>query len=117
MSARLPAIALLLPLAALAQPARPWTVAFNDHFEIYSQVSPESAYPALAWFEHLRAWLIRETGLRPDRIRPARVIGFASAAEYAPYRLRPSVDAYYIGTESRDTIVMTLAGPAAFGIA
>src|SRR5438270_13681283 len=96
---------------------RSWSLAANPHFEIYSEAGPESARAALAWFERLRAWVIRETGLRTDRVRPARVIGFASAAEYQRYRLGASSDAYYVGTEGRDSIVMTLAGAGEFGLA
>ena len=71
----------------------------------------------LAWFEQLRTWLIRETGLRPDRLRAARVIGFATTEEYRRFRLHSSADAYYLGTEGRDYIVMVLAGPNEFGVA
>ena len=73
---------LLIPLVfcftAGAQSVHPWALADNPHFEVYSQAGPENARTALAWFEQLRTWLIRETGLRPDRLRPARVIGFAT---------------------------------------
>ena len=72
-------LCLSLPLAA-AETAPTWSLIANPHFEIYSQSGPENARTALVWFERLRAWLIRETGLQPDRLRPARVIGFASAA-------------------------------------
>src|SRR5436305_13284593 len=99
------------------QTTRSWSLAANPHFEIYSEAGPENARTALAWFERLRAWVVRETGLRADRVRPARVIGFASAGEYRRYRLHASSDAYYVGTEGRDSIVMTLAGPADFGVA
>src|ERR1041385_7549872 len=107
----------LLCLPGHTQSARSWSLAANSHFEIYSQSGPESARTALAWFERLRTWLIQETALRPDRVRPARVIGFAWAAESQPYRLRATADAYYVGTEGRDYIVMALAGPGGFGTA
>src|SRR4051794_231154 len=111
--------ALLLPLAlsAPAQTSRTWTLAANDRFEVYSESGEASARATLTWLERLRAMLVREVGIRPDRVRPARVIGFASAASYAPYRLSSSADAYYVGTEGRDYIVMSLEGPRAAGIA
>src|SRR5919205_3775949 len=96
------ALVMLLSSRLGAEPARSWALAANSRFEVYSQAGPESAASALAWFERLRGWLIRETGLQPDRMRPARVIGFASEAEYAKFRTRPTADAYYIGTEGRD---------------
>src|SRR5690242_13938378 len=85
-----------------AQTPRSWFLAANPHFEVYSEAGPESARTALAGFERLRAWVIRETGLRTDRVRPARVIGFASAGEYQRYRLHSVSDAHYVGTEGRD---------------
>ena len=107
----------LLGAAGHAETARPWALAADGHFEVYAQGGPESARTALAWFERLRAWLIEETALRPDRARPARVVGFASEAEYAPYRLHAASDAYYVGSEGRDYIVMALDGTSEFGIA
>jgi tetratricopeptide (TPR) repeat protein len=96
---------------------RPWTLAANERFEVYSQQGPESARATLAWLERLRALLIRETGVQPDRLRPARLIGFATAAEYRPYRITTTAEAYYVGTEGRDYIVMALDSPRAAGIA
>src|SRR5215831_3306847 len=107
----------LLCAAAHAQTAGSWALAQDQHFEVYAQAGPESARTALAWFEQLRSWLIRETGLQPDRLRPARVVGFATPAEYQSYRLHASADAYYVGTEGRDYIVMVLGGPRDFGVA
>jgi len=94
-----------------------WTVAANAHFEVYTDAGGERARASLEWLEQLRGWLIRETGLRPDRLRPARVIGFATALEYSPFRLRETADAYYIGTEGRDYIVMTMGETRAFAVA
>jgi len=108
---------LLLCCTAGAQTVRTWALAANPRFEVYSQAGAESARAALAWFEQLRTWLIRETGLKPDRLRPARVIGFATPEEYRRYRLHASADAYYMGTEGRDYIVMVMSGPNEFGIA
>jgi hypothetical protein len=100
-----------------AQTSRPWTLAANGRFEVYSQLGPDSARTTLAWLERLRALLIRETGVQPDGLRPARLIGFATAAEYREYRLHSDAEAYYVGTEGRDYIVMALDGPRAAGIA
>jgi hypothetical protein len=104
-------------LSTPAQTPRRWTLAANGRFEVYSQRGEESARTTLAWLERLRALLIRETGLQPDRLRPARLIGFASAAEYQAHRLEPGAEAHYVGTEGRDYIVMSLDGLRAPGIA
>jgi hypothetical protein len=103
--------------AASADTPRTWSLAADPHFEVYAQGSPESARTALGWLQRLRSWVIGELGVQPDRLRPARVIGFASPLEYAPFRLHENSDAYYIGTEGRDYIVMVMAGPNEFGIA
>src|SRR5690348_13374180 len=104
-------LALACCAPAHAQTARNWTLAANQRFEVYSQLGPESARTTLAWLERLRALLIRETGVQPDRLRPARLIGFATAADYRPYRLDATAAAYYVGTEGRDYIVMALDDP------
>jgi tetratricopeptide (TPR) repeat protein len=92
----------------------PWALVQDGHFEIYSQTGPDAGRAALLWFEQLRA-AFEQIGLTSNR--PARVIGFRSVADYQPYRLRPIADAYYVGTETRDYIVMPSLGPDRFGMA
>lgn len=60
--------------------------------------------------ERLHAFFSRAAGLPLDDRPPVRVIAFRSAEEYEPYRLQPS-DAYYLGNEIRDYIVMPELGP------
>ena len=60
--------------------------------------------------------MIRETGLTPDRLRPARVIGFATPRN-TPLpcaRLRGRILCRYGRPR---LIVMVMAGPDEFGIA
>ncbi|HEV2447314.1 MAG TPA: hypothetical protein VGS58_15385, partial [Candidatus Sulfopaludibacter sp.] len=45
------------------------------------------------------------------------VIGFRSVQDYEPYRIRESSNAYYVGSESRDYIVMAGLGPSELGVA
>lgn len=110
----LAAIAGLVALAAQQPPA--WTVARSAHFEVYSQASGEKARNALVWFEQLRAFVERN-GMKLPEGAPVRVIGFRSVREYEAYRLRPTADAYYIGIEKRDYIVMPALGVNEFPIA
>ncbi len=99
----------LLCACARAEWASTWTLAQSQHFEVYSQAGGETARSALVWFEQLRAFF-QQAGLNFDDRSRVRVIGFRSTKEYNLYRLRASSDAYYVGTESRDYIVMpTLA--------
>lgn len=86
-----------------------WTVAASAHFRVYSQAGEEPARSTLQWFEQLRAYFQR-TGFALDGRPPVRVIGFRSQRDYDQYRLRPAADAYYVGTESSDSIVMPSLG-------
>src|SRR3569833_3032627 len=110
-------VALLVVCLVSSLPAQTWTLAANGRFEVYSQGGEASARATLAWLERLRALLIRHTGVTPDRLRPARVFAFATARDYAPYRPDTSAEAYYVGTEGRDYIVMALDSARASGIA
>lgn len=111
-------IALVAALALGTQGAATsrWTLARSSHFEVYSEAGGEAARRALLWFEQLRTFF-EQSGLPCGGGSPVRVIGFASPREYDAYRLRPSADAYYIGTESRDYIVMPTLGESEFAIA
>jgi tetratricopeptide (TPR) repeat protein len=95
--------------------AADWGRARSAHFEVFAQAGPESARPLLVWFEQLRGYFEQRTGLKLDERPAVRVIAFSSPAEYEPYRLRPTADAYYVGTDSRDYILMPAA--VEFGVA
>ncbi len=104
-------------LFAHSRPPSTWTLASSTHFEIYSQSGEASARSALLWFEQLLAFFERQTGLNLDNRPPVRVIAFRSYKDYQPYRLRLSSDAYYVGAEARDYIVLPAADPTAFHLA
>src|SRR5580693_5662302 len=104
-------------VSACAQPVPAWRLTRSDHFELYSQGDDASARSTLVWFEQLRAFYLQKTGLAQDALRPVRVINFRSAREYQPYQLHPASDAHYIGTDSRDYIVMAVVGSGQFSVA
>jgi hypothetical protein len=109
MSFRLAAL-LSLSFSVASGAVAPWSVARSRHFEIYSHRGPAEARAALAWLEQLRQTVTRHFGLHLRDDTPITVFGFSSTAEYEPYRLRATVDAYYVGAGERDYIVMpTLA--------
>ncbi len=106
-----------LCVLSAASPALAWSVARSEHFEIYAQAGPREALAAHQWFAQLRAFFAAQTGA-PVSGRPRlRVIGFASTQEFAPYRLRPASDAYYIGADNRDYIVLPGLTPREFRMA
>jgi tetratricopeptide (TPR) repeat protein len=100
--------ALTVALVAIGARAAPggWAVARSAHFEVYAQAGGEAARSALERFEQVRALLLQQTGFETAGRPAVRVVQFASAREYEPYRLGPIADAFYIGTESRDYIIM-----------
>src|SRR5258708_13233477 len=97
--------------SAYALPAPGWRLTRSPHFEVYSQAADETARSTVLWLEQLRAFFLQQTGQTPDSLPSVRVIGFRSTSEYQPYRLRPTSDGYFVGTGSRDYIVMVTTGP------
>jgi tetratricopeptide (TPR) repeat protein len=100
-----------------APAASNWRLTRSEHFEIYSQVGDDASRSALLWFEQLRAFFLQQTGLKLDHSPAVRVIAFHSAKEYEPYRLHAAADAYYVGSGSRDYIVMAGLGMGEFPVA
>ncbi len=113
-------IAAYLPAACKASGTQ-WTLVQSPHFEVYSQSGERDGRAALLWFEQLREFFSRlpvsEADRELGRHGPVRVIGFRSAKEYAAFRLHPSTDAYFIGGESADYIVMPRLSSEKFGVA
>jgi tetratricopeptide (TPR) repeat protein len=106
----------VLCVYAYALPAPTWRLTKSPHFEIYSQADDAVASSTLLWFEQLRAFFLQQTGQLDSR-SPVRVIGFRSASEYQPYRLRSTSDGYFVGTGSRAYIVMVTMGASGFRVA
>lgn len=97
-----------------------WTLVRSAHFEVYSQRGEGDGRAALLWFEQLHAFFVPPS-LRPveeeESEKPVRVVGFQSAEEYAAFRLRPTADAYFIGGDAADYIVIPGLGSERFGMA
>src|SRR5260370_5093948 len=107
----------LLCLSADALPAPGWRLTKSPHLEVYSQADDAAARSTLLWFEQLGAFFLQQTQQQFDSESPVRVIGFRSASEYQPYRLRPTSDGYFVGTGSRAYIVMVTMGASEFRVA
>lgn len=101
----------------VAQSPGDWRLARSPHFEVYSQSDDASARAMALWLEQLRGLVQRHTGIDLGHRAPVRVIGFRGITEFDPYRVRASSSAYYVGSESRDYIVMAGLGRSAFSIA
>ena len=96
----------LLCVSLCAEAPVHWTLARSPHFTIYSQAGEDSARSALLWFESLRAFFSSSTEFKIDDSRRVFIVGFRSAQDYAPYRLHETADAFYVGEEGRDYIVL-----------
>lgn len=98
-----------------------WTLVQSPHFQVYSQAGERDGRAALHRFEQLHA-LFGEV-IAPEAAEnlkghgPVRIIGFQSSRDYAEFRLKPAADAYFLGGESADYIVMPSLRPEEFGIA
>ncbi len=114
--ARLLALIGAVSLPLFPAPTHTWTLASSGHFEVYSEAGPVAARSALVWFERLHA-VAEQLGFHfPDR-PPVRIVGFDSTAEYNEYRLHPTADAFFVGTEERDYIVLPSLSSEAFSVA
>jgi len=111
------AINAVLVVTALGAPVPPWRLTRSPHFEIYAQTSDQRARATLQHFERLRAYFQQQSEWKASSSSRVRVIVFASQDEYQPYRLRANADAYYVGSEDQDYIVMAGADPHDFAAA
>jgi len=102
-----------------APPVSSWRLTRSEHFEVYAQASDQRARAILVWFEKLRAFFQQPgwTAGSTPRSSRVRVIVFASAEEYQPYRLRATADAYYVSSGDQDYIVLAGSEAKSFGIA
>ncbi len=98
-----------------------WTLVRDSHFEIYSQAGERDGRTALLWFEQLRTFFLKQHGAQAgenlESLGPVRVIGFESAKEYATFRLHPTADAYFLGGDGGNYIVMPRLSSEEFGVA
>src|SRR4051794_31842969 len=98
--------AILSLAAASAREPAGWIAAHSSHFEVFSDAGADSARGLAEGLERLHSFFARQLGMTAEPRREVRVIAFAGAQEYAQYRTRTNADAYFIGTENRDYIVL-----------
>ncbi|HZT32995.1 MAG TPA: tetratricopeptide repeat protein [Bryobacteraceae bacterium] len=117
MCRRTPVCVLLLAGCCAGAP-QTWLELRTPHLELITTAGEREAHGLAAHLERFRGLFEAQgiLGAEPGR-PPVRVLAFRSEAEYAPFRLNPSADAYYVGAPGRDYIVLTLRGPEDFGTA
>jgi len=94
-----------------------WIRLQSANFEMYSSANPRSARETIQEFEQVRGFFLQVLGGRPAKPVPVRLVAFASAKEFEPYKLNEFATAYYQQTAGRDYIVMSHAGADTFPIA
>jgi tetratricopeptide (TPR) repeat protein len=95
-----------------------WAVARNSRFEVYSEAGAADARAALARFEQLRAFFVQQGFAgAPNATARLRVVGFASEASYAAFRLRAAADAFYASLGNQNFIVLPGLEPRRFPMA
>src|SRR5437899_2794372 len=99
-------LACLATAAAGARDAPGWRRLTTPHFEIYSNADPAASRFLAVGLERLHAFFVRQFGAGRPAPREVRVIYFASSQEYGLYRARPGADAFFVGVDSRDYIVL-----------
>jgi tetratricopeptide (TPR) repeat protein len=116
MRRRISQLVCLLAIALLpARGAERWLRLSSPHFELLTDLDQRAGAGLLAHLEQVRRFFLAQAAVPEDAARPpVRILAFRTVAGYAPYRLSPTTDAYYVGAPSRDYIVMPLAGPADF---
>jgi tetratricopeptide (TPR) repeat protein len=91
-----------------------WTLVRSPHFQVYSQLGEQDSRSVALTLEQLRAFFLTSGALGVhaplENDRPVRVLQFATTSAYASFRPRASADAFFLGSEAVDYIVLAPAG-------
>jgi hypothetical protein len=92
-----------------------WTLVRSPHFQVYSQLGEQDGRSIGLTLEQLRGFFLTsgELGAHAalENDRPVRVLQFATTSAYASFRPRASADAFFLGSEAVNYIVLAPAGP------
>jgi hypothetical protein len=92
-----------------------WTLARSPHFDVYSQFGEHDGQSIALILEQLRAFFLTTGALEANAARqhdrPVRVLQFATTSGYASFRPRASADAFFLGSEAVNYIVLAPARP------
>lgn len=106
---------LLLPAAANDNPR--WQKIKSSNFELFTDAGAHSGCDLSRRFEQIHGFFLDALGLDLSSIPPARIVVFRSQPDFARYAPNESAAAFYLGTQERDYIVLTIASAARFNIA
>lgn len=106
------ALAVFVPLGCRGSDSG-WTLVRSPHFSIYSQFGERDGRSLALTLEQLRTFFLTSGALGANAAlesdRPVRVLQFATTSAYASFRPRESADAFFLGSEAVDYIVLSAA--------
>ncbi len=108
-------LAVFVPLGCQGSNSE-WTLVRSPHFHVYSQLGEHDGRSIALILEQLRAFFRTSGALGAnaaldDDNRPVRVLQFATTAAYASFRPRVSADAFFLGSDAVNYIVLAPSGP------
>ncbi len=98
------AIATLLSAAGSTAPQ--WLKIESPNFQLFTTASERSGRDVVRHFEQVRAFFVQAMHLTPQAPVKVRIVFFKTDKEYAPYAPNDFSDAFYLGAEDHDYIVM-----------
>jgi len=83
-----------------------WLKLRSAHFELYTTAGERTGRQTILYFEQVRGFFEKATGLRPKSGVETRIIVFQSEREFRAYRMNEFASAYYASVRDRDYIVI-----------
>lgn len=96
----------LLAFLPSASAGDDWICLHSPNFELYTREGERSGRGVLRILEEVRAAFKDILKVKLPGDQPATIVAFGGEQEYAPYRLGPSIFAYYYPQPHRDFIVI-----------
>jgi len=107
-------LAVFVPLGSRGSDSG-WTLVRSSHFHVYSQLGEHDGRSIALTLEQIRAFFRTSGTLGAhaalENERPVRVLQFATTSAYASFRPRASADAFFLGSEAANYIVLAPAVP------
>jgi tetratricopeptide (TPR) repeat protein len=94
-----------------------WLRVTSPNFELFTTASERSGRDVARHFEQVRAFFLEAMGMGVNSGPPVRIVVFRSDKEFAPFAPNDFADAYYLGAQDRDYIVMKSASGERFPLA
>jgi len=105
----------VFPAAGIEGPR--WLKIKSPNFELFTTAGERNGREVARHFEQVRAFFLEAMGLGLKSGPPVRIVVFRSDKEFAPYAPNDFAEAFYLGAEDRDYIVMKSASSDQFHVA